>query len=249
MIELLSNCARGREIFTYHVKGREGEFLRKVSVTAPGSTLLEKEIAGWKWYESRLGTTGTGSSCHLKRHKECLTLDIGWIEGKKGEFYQGLAANREWVRQAVEHYCRVWPAEAGSGAPLHGDFSLDNLIRNSSGVHIIDWEHFSPDGGCVGFDAVYLLFETLWFGMGERINLEDNEKKIVIETLQTLDKNRRLAEPFRAAPLKNLRAFIRSHEIFWGEQLRVTPCKLPVLNFTETQTDDIDNAIQRMLRH
>jgi hypothetical protein len=244
MIELLSNCTRGREIFTYHIKEKGLELIRKTSITPSGSALLEREIAGWKWYESRRYTPSSAPIFRSQRYKEYLAIDIGWIEGTKGEFYRGLSANHEQVRKAVEHYCHIWPREMENGTPLHGDFSIDNLIFNSSGVHVIDWEHFRLDGTWPGFDAVYLLFETLWFGMRNRTQLKQKEKQIVWETLRTLKDNGRLPEPFQKNPLKNLQQFIRSHEILWGEQLHATPCKLPVLNFSEGQTELIENAIR-----
>ena len=48
------------------------------------------------------------------------------------------------------------------------DLSIDNVISNKDGVHIIDWEHFSLEGAPFGFDAYNLLFEQLWFSMKER---------------------------------------------------------------------------------
>ena len=46
---------------------------------------------------------------------------------------------------------------------LHGDLSLDNVIFSEKGPIFIDWEHFQENAAPLGFDSLYLLFESLWF--------------------------------------------------------------------------------------
>jgi len=243
MIELLNNCAHGKEVYTYLVTRGEKKYLRKTSHTIDGTFILDREARGWEWYQARRYPPPAPSRIRYEKRNEHSILEAEWIEGSKGLYTKGLGPNAQWIEQAIMHYREVWPRSDKNRVPLHGDFSLDNILFNSTGTHVIDWEHFAEEGGPWGFDALYLLFETLWSGMKGRSHLTSGETRDLRRLFKLLDKNSGLIGPIKKTPLKTIKEFIRSHQNFWGSQLEIKDCKLPVLLFSEAQTNQIDALI------
>jgi hypothetical protein len=114
---------------------------------------------------------------------------------------------------------------------------------NSEGIHVIDWEHFSEGAAPWGFDAVYFLFETLYFGMRFRSQPTRGEIRILREQLDILNTRHKLNVGMVRGPLKFLREFVGSHGRLWGEQIALFPMKLPIVAFTPDQITLIDKRV------
>jgi len=246
-IELIRNCQHGSEIAVYSVLEGSRKLIRKSAGTASGIADLTREAAGWAWYQARRYPRRETPICRQVMQGGYCRIDVEWIEGEKGDYQAGLLPNQEIIQLAVEQYCSICPDAQDGLVPLHGDFSVDNLILNEDGLHIIDWEHFQERGGPWGFDPLYLLYETLWFSTGQRRLLNSKEVAVIAESLGRLNKTGRLPEVFVLCPLQTVRTFIQDHQEIWGEQLRRFPEKLLVVKFSDTQVAEMDRMVRRAL--
>ncbi|MCX5658010.1 MAG: hypothetical protein NTZ48_07345, partial [Candidatus Omnitrophica bacterium] len=178
-----------------------------------------------------------------KENRGYLKIEIEFIDGIRPDYAGGLEKNAGMIKKTFEHYCDIWPHNPDSMSVLHGDLSLDNVIYNRSGINIIDWEHFNPNGAPWGFDALYLLFETLYFGMRYRKEPRRKEVNIIADSMKFLNAGHRLEPQAANRPLEFVKSFIVNNFKLWDEQLAAFPDKLPILRFTRDQIILIDNMI------
>lgn len=242
-VELFSNCRHGSEIAVYSITDGSKKVIRKSASTASGVADLAREAAGWAWYQSRRYPRRESPIYQWLARGVYCRIDVDWIEGRKHDYQAGLLPNDEIIRLALEQYCCLWPN--ADLVPLHGDFSVDNFILNDDGLHVIDWEHFHQSGGPWGFDALYLLYESLWFSTESRRLPNRQEIRALTAGLRRLGKVGRMSDAFARKPLQTLRAFIHEHRDIWGEQLRRFPEKLLVVKFSNRQAADIDRMVGR----
>jgi thiamine kinase-like enzyme len=131
--------------------------------------------------------------------------------------------------------------------PIHGDLSLDNIIINADGVHIIDWEHYTAAAAPWGFDIMYLLFVSLYFGMylgkPQRHKPTGKEIRIICEHMKTINSHNHLSSDVLKAPLFSIREFILAHQYFWGSQFSSFQMKIPIIAFSTEQVTMIDEMI------
>jgi maltose O-acetyltransferase len=245
MIELIRNCGHGSEIATYLATDGSGKKrILKTSTSPNGIQNLHNEVRGWSWYHKIRYPGVAEPACRIVQAKQkYLQIEIAHIDGSKPVFQHGLERNADAVRKVVKHYCDIWPCSIDP-VPLHGDLSLDNIIMNSEGIHVIDWEHFSEGAAPWGFDAVYFLFETLYFGMRFRSRPTGGEIKILREQLNIINTRHKLNAGMMREPLRFLREFIGGNGRLWGEQIALFPMKLPVVAFTSDQITLIDKMVR-----
>lgn len=222
------------------------KLIRKSAATASGIADLTREAAGWVWYQARRYPRRKTPICRQLDQEGYCRIDLEWIEGEKGDYQAGLLPNQEIIQLAVDQYCSIFPDAQEGLVPLHGDFSVDNLIMNEEGVHIIDWEHFQERGGSWGYDPLYLLYETLWFSTGQRRLPNRKEVAVIAHSLRRLNKTGLLPDAFLLCPLQTVRTFIQDHQEIWGEQLRRFPEKLPVVQFSDAQVAEMDRMVRRV---
>lgn len=237
MIELLNNCLHGSEIATYLVNdGVLGKCIVKASTTPSGIKNLYNELSGWHWYQKIRYPQKKMDVCNIIQKKDSyLKISIEFIEGFKDDCNKGLEENAGVITKVIDHYCKVWPYYSNNTSPIHGDLSIDNIIYNPDGIHIIDWEHFSKTGGFWGFDAIYIIFETLWFSLrGKRLPTE-NEMNIIRKNMQILNTDTKLDSKLLKHPLRSIIDFIVENEKIWGTQLLKYPDKFSVLKFSDEQ--------------
>jgi len=167
---------------------------------------------------------------------------IGVVTLSRRNYQNGLVRNADVLKRIVKHYCDIWPCSSGF-SPMHGDLSLDNMIINSDGVHVIDWEHFVFDSAPWGFDILYLLFESLYFGMRHRHKPTDKEIRIICKYIKRINDHQQLQSDMLKAPLRFIKEFIFANHHLWGEQLASFQMKLPIIAFTSDQITKIDELI------
>ncbi|GEM_PF-1766516 len=245
MIELLRNCSHESETATYLVtENTRNKRILKTASSLAGINSLEREIEGWEWYRHLRYPEGTRSVCRINQKRAgYLKIEIEFIEGVKADYKKGFEKNEAVIKKTMEHYCGIWPYNSDGSSAMHGDLSLDNIIYNAQGIHIIDWEHFSRKGAPWGFDAVYLLFETLYFGMNSRKQPSFRELNFIADCIILLGRSKHLKVDFIKCPLKAVRDFIQAFPALWGEHLSAAPRKLPVISFTDEQVFFMDQYL------
>lgn len=245
MIELIRNCGHGSEIATYLATDESGKRkIIKTSTSRNGIRNLYNEARGWNWYQKIRYPAANEPICRIAQEKhKYLQIQITHIDGYTPVYRYGLERNADAIRSIVQHCCDIWPRSSDL-LPMHGDLSLDNIIINSDGVHIVDWEHFMADAAPWGFDAIYLLFETLYFGMRSRFEPTAREIQIISEQLNAINACHKLHDDMVREPLRSLREFVAKNNRLWGEQLVLFPMKLPIVAFTSDQIAMIDKMIR-----
>jgi len=242
-IELLRNCSHGSEIATYLATDEVGgKMVIKATTTPSGIKNLRNEVNGWRWYQSQRYPTNE-PICHIAQQRvKYLQIQIKYIDGRKPIYENGLERNADALGSIVAHYCDIWPYSSHA-SPMHGDLSLDNIIINPDGVHIIDWEHYIADAAPWGFDILYLLFESLYFGMRHRNKPTGKEIQIICAHIDSINDHHQLQSDILKTPLRFVKNFILANHHFWGEQLVSFQMKLPIMAFTSDQISRIDEAI------
>lgn len=248
MMELLRNCSHDNESATYIVSETVSKKIIKIADTAVGIATLEREIDGWEWY-CHLRYPSRKSFCRVvQKNISYLKIEIDFIRGVKNDYRKGLSGNSDILKKAMSHYRDIWPYYSDGHSELHGDLSVDNIIFNEDGIHVIDWEYFNRQCGPWGFDALYLLFETLYFSMRMPRHPSQREIEIIVESINILNSRKQLSKDFMQGPLKAVKNFILSSFKCWGEHLITPPRKLPVVLFTDEQVSLIDRAIVNRIK-
>ncbi len=240
MIELINNCTHFSEHATYLVTNKDGERkIIKASTSKNGIKALHSEVLGWNWYQKLRSTNATEPICQVIQEKDSyFQVQIAYIDGYMPDYFDGLERNAKYIRSVIRHYCDIWP-HSSALVPMHGDFSLGNVIINADGVYIIDWEHFIADAVPWGFDAIYLLFETLYLSMSSRLAPSVGEVTIICEQINVLNECCKLHVDMVRNPLRFLKKYFEKNNHLWGEQF----VKFPILSFTNDQITKIDNMV------
>lgn len=134
------------------------------------------------------------------------------------------------LENAVAHYVSVWGSaessvESSNLHPLHGDFSLSNIVvEKSNDIVIIDWEHFHKEGAPIGFDAVYLLIESICFEFLEYNKISKETKAHSRKMIEVINSEKLLDIKFKEQGVYNyLKAFVLENTVLWGAQFRKIP--------------------------
>jgi len=168
------------------------------------------------------------------------------LDLQKNDYNQGLIKNVDLIEKTIKHYCAVWNKEkAKEFVNLHGDLSIDNILFDNTKIFIIDWEHFAENAAPIGFDVMYLLFESLWFSMNNRKNFEinDTEKRIINLQLKFLKNKNMLSIFFAETPLFNLKKFMIENMSIWSAKNIDEMRKFPILFLNNEQISKIDKSI------
>jgi len=241
MIELLSNCSHGSETATYLlVRDGQKKTIVKTASTPAGIEALKREKQGYDWYQERRYQSRDSLLCRVTDENGFfMRLEIEFIEGVPASYRKKMKENYAIMKQVIEHYCLVWPSLPNKLGPLHGDLSLGNIICGIDGIYIIDWEHFYLNGVPWGFDALYFLFETLWFAMRNKGKPSGEEINIVTECIRLLNHDNRMEPEIIRHPLSFMKRFIIDNGRLWG----VFPTKIPVLSFTDRHVALIEDMV------
>lgn len=226
---LVRNCPHNNGIYTI-IDNAKGMVL-KSSYLADGIMRLTREYAGYHWYLRRKGSFDN-TPLHIVTREDYLycRLYIKHFSGRSGEYYKNLTHNQRDLIRAISIYSKIWPRMKGQLVPLHGDFSLGNLIICGEELNIIDWEHFRPDAAPWGFDLVNLLYESAFFSFRGKNTLSKSDRRVFIETRNTICALLNPGEDF-ICTIENLTKFICENSFIWGDLVN----KLPVTKFSAAQ--------------
>jgi hypothetical protein len=241
VLKLIRNCSHRNEVATFYFEKDQEKSILKASSTRLGIEEIKQEIEGWVWYQSKRYPDVNKKICKIVENKEnYIRIKIQYIEGCKEDYLKGLQRNSLLVKNVIRHYCDIWREKNRKTFPLHGDLSIDNVISNKDGVHIIDWEHFSPDAAPFGFDAYNLLFEQLWISMKGRKIPSKAELNIVLDNIRIIRSESAESSQFYDQPLACIRRFIKANDKIWRNCMD----RLTVLYFSEERVSIIDEMIR-----
>jgi hypothetical protein len=240
MMRLIRNCPHDNEIVTFYTEQDGERRIIKASSNPSGIEQLKQEFSGWEWYQSKRYPDYEGQLCSIIRDSEhYVRISIRYIEGRKEKYRDGIQKNSQLINNVIRHYCKIWQGSNSNRYPLHGDMSVDNVIVNHEGVHIIDWEHFSFDASPFGFDSYNLLFEQLFFSMEGRKKLRRSELDILLDNIRLIRASSEDSLYFSHDPLLAFQRFVRMNAGLWKNQIH----RLPALLFNEEKTRMIDRMI------
>ena len=244
MISLLRNHQHYGEVyFIEDINSLNNEkFFIKSSSSLNGITNISSELRGVDWYNSiAKNKIKYEISIHRKNYIKVKYSEIIGFAPKltKKTYY----SNVRYIEKVINHYCLVWgKSDKNSMAPLHGDFSLlgNMIFIDENTPVVIDWEHFKVNGAPIGFDAMYFLFELIWFETSQMNNNICEDSLIhLCEMLLKLKSSNCLSEFFINKPLETTKMFMQNNSIYWGNQFD----KIPIMFFNEEQIQLIDNKI------
>ena len=242
MLKLIRNCSHGNEVATLYFEKNREKYIFKSSSSQTGIEQLNQEIDGWNWYQSKRYPDSKTKLCNIiKLNENYLRIKIQYIEGCKENYLKGILKNSVLIDDTIKHYCNIWQGYEENRSPLHGDFSIGNVIKNKDGIHIIDWEYFSLEDVPFGFDAYYLLFEQLWFSMKRRKRLKRSELDVLLDNIRLIRSSSTQSNLFYDQPLLSVQRFIKANSGYWKDQIH----RLPGLFLKPEQVSVVDKTIRR----
>tara|TARA_B100001057_G_scaffold446114_1_gene484390 strand:+ start:22294 stop:23040 length:747 start_codon:yes stop_codon:yes gene_type:complete len=238
---LFKNCINNNVAVFIQFENQNKAYITKSTFFKDSYDELKNEYNGFKWYSKYRDI----SVSLLKNHKfNHYQLKIEYIKGSKIKYKLGLVNNYERVLSSIKYYNSIIETEYAltKKYPLHGDFSLDNIIFNKNNISIIDWQHFTLLDSYRGFDILNLIFEQFYFDY-YKSRLFFKRKKMYLKLLALIKytfSHTMIDNYFFASPLMKTRMFINSNkEKIWNNQTH----KLPVIKFTNKDVSFIDNYI------
>jgi len=209
--------------------------IKKSSATLSSISRLKKEVQGTNWYSQISKEELISNIIDLPSY---YSVNFRYISGEKADYRDGYWTNREFIEKALKIYCEIWSELSSNELVIHGDYSLDNLIFDKNNIVIIDWEHFSRINIPIGFDALNLIYEQLYFMLpNTRLDNEIIEHaKLMLENLSNL---KCLDKTYWNKPLLTTRNYISSNAGIWGAQIH----KLPIMKLTPLEVHEIDKLL------
>lgn len=247
---IVRNCSHGSTTYVVEIVGGDGALrsIRKGSSVAEGIDDLRREVAGVRWYNERCG--GRIGIAIERDDERYMAIRYEALKGSKAPYQLGYYRNRFAIATIIAHYCDVWGSgdgvrEVREPVPMHGDLSLDNVIVVDGEPVIIDWEHFAVGDAPLGFDALYLLFECLWFEQ-RWIGVRRRTIAHIVKMIEILRSRDCVDSALLEQPLRAIVDFIQSHSRLWAPQLVAFPGKLPILLFGSDAVAKIDTELCRV---
>lgn len=209
--------------------------IKKSSTTLSTISRLKKEVRGANWYAKISNEKLISQIIDLPSY---YSVSFDYILGKKANYRFGYWKNRKFIEEGLKKYCEVWSKLSSNEIVIHGDYSLDNLIFGETNICIIDWEHFSESNIPIGFDALNLIYEQLYFLPSSK-RLDDDILDHAISMLKKLNDLNCLDKKYWNTPLFTLRRFISSNSEIWGSQIH----KLPVMKLSDIDVEKLDQKL------
>jgi len=245
MKAIIRNCSHGSDIVVSMIldKQLKCDHIEKTTATAMGLQILENEYRGYAWYNQFLNKNIT-VSLEENECRHCLRL--GFVDGHCANYRTGLLKNTEVIKNVVMHYCDVWHRCDRSDGYVcaHGDLSLSNVLVTRSNPIIIDWEHYSINILPVGFDALYLLFVSLYFEIGKAGYPDKRMLDFISEQIAFIKKKGCLNTVYESDPLAAIMQNIRKNRVRWNLSEGDIIWKLPILQWQPEIVNYIDKELK-----
>jgi len=217
------------------------KWIVKSSSDISGICDIRRELSGIDWYNIH-------SNNFLKyelavNNSRYINVKHDLIDGVVPNFERKTyRSNLKYINSVIIHYCEVWGDMTGSRlAPMHGDLSLlGNIIFIEDHFPvIIDWEHFTTDGAPIGFDALYFLFELLWYELLISVDIHQSVLSHIAEMMELLKMHGCLSEYYFYSPLSAVNDYMIENKQYWGAQFT----KMPNLLYSNHHIEIIDEFL------
>ena len=235
MNQVIRNYTHGSEIVLSICEKNGNKHFRKSSYSNHGIKNLSREYEGYIWYKAR----SSNSFLIEKRNigDDYLELNIPYFEYDTEARKKLNNRDLNFFYEAINHYRDIWLSSKFESNlyPIHGDFSLDgNILFKQKNVFIIDWEHFHEKTAPLGYDILYMIFESLKIEIKHRnpsTRLLENAFKLIRYAYN----NQCISEHFNGNFLEKFLAYQESIIVIWGEQKD----KLPTSQFSTVQLNNM----------
>ena len=237
-MNLIRNSPHNNGIYT--ILNQEASLVIKSSYTQNGISSLIKEENGYNWYLDKYENNPIQIS--KIQTSNFMKIYLPFVTGTSGNHNLSLSRNINFINKVIDHYVLIWPSTKDITLPIHGDFSVGNIMLLENGnIFIIDWEHFTQSGGPWGFDLVNMLYESVYFSMTGNKMLEVDEAEF--RTLR--HKLNSLIAEFNgfSCNIFNLKNFIMGNKNIWNEIIH----KLPCLKFTNEQIQYLTRLEKKLI--
>ena len=236
MVNLVKNSSHGNQISVFKLFDKN--LIRKISFQKNNYKYLFSEFNGTKWYED-MKYFSNSLSPNLKESETFLQLDMNMIKGKSVYHLANIDKTKYFLNIFIDHYIDVWERE--KIVPCHGDLTFSNILFRGNQPRIIDWEHFSNEGECWGFDLAYLVISSisLPFLDNQRLkNTHEESFKTIWRKLYFLEINKELM----SKPFKYFNNIFRNKK-HWEKIVNDSPNKLFPINIDKEFAYYIDEKI------
>jgi len=230
---LIDNNPHDNGVFTY--KDCRSNLIVKSSYLDKGMKRLCQEYEGYKWYLNRAGllaSTKVSLSSNLLGSYSRLIVDF--FPGTPGQHNLTLNRNQDKLHIAIDTYKKIWEEDSGALAPLHGDFSLGNVLFIGSYATIIDWEHFQVSCAPWGFDLVNMFYESTLMSINLNGSMKKKDRKVFVDIKKYLSSLLETQKGFDCN-FNSLISFYNSNQSIWDGGIS----KFPVINATTPQLNKL----------
>lgn len=218
-MNLIRNSPHDNGIYT--ILNQEESLVIKSSYTQNGIASLVKEENGYNWYLDKFENNAFQIS--KIQTSNFMKIYLPLVNGVVGNHNLNLSSNSNFINKIIDHYLFIWPKTKDIPLPIHGDFSVGNVMLLENGnVFIIDWEHFTQSGGPWGFDLVNMLYESAYFSMKGNKMLEKDEA--VFKSLRHKISSRINELNGFSCNILNLKNFIMKNKNIWDKLIHKLPC-------------------------
>jgi hypothetical protein len=228
---LINNCPHDNKVYT--IIDKKNELIIKSSCSKIGIQRISNEFSGYRWFLERTDKNKL-SKIKIKKNKNYYARFYGHLfPGTTGNLNASITDNYSNLLLVINFYQKIWPRNQ-KFLPLHGDFSIGNIIFHKNKINIIDWEHFSINKFPWGFDLLNILFESINFSMQGKKTLYKLDE-ISFINLYTIIFN--LINKYNNInTYRSFSKFIKlNKKNIWGDTFK----KLPAIHFNYEQIDYI----------
>lgn len=224
------------EIILTRCVSEHSVYYKKASYSPKGISEIKNEYDGYNWYFDR---------SHLKDRVKINFETVGYCSIIIPNFdalpcpeILKIEEVRDYGLRAIDHYKEIWGTNDSKGLqPIHGDYSLEgNILFNRTDTYLIDWEHFNMSAAPLGFDILYMVFEIMKLKLKDSIP-NANHLNMVKKLIEYADKIGVVSKLYRGNYFTLFLAEQEKIKFAWKDQYS----KLPTTQFTELQTDAINN--------
>jgi len=230
---LINNCPHNNRIYT--ILDKKNKVIIKSSSNKLGIQRINNEYFGYKWFLNKTDKKKL-LKIKIKRNKNYYARFYGYLfPGNTGNINDSITDNYNNLLLVINFYKKIWPSNQ-KFLPIHGDFSLGNLVFYKKKINIIDWEHFSINKFPWGFDLLNILFESVKFSIQDKKTLskldESNFIKLYSIIFNLINKYNNIST------YRSFLEFIKSNEKnIWGDTFK----KLPAIQFNFQQINYISD--------
>ena len=193
-MELIANDHHNNQLATYRYSFKGSKYLRKVSLSKRGNTLINNEYEGHSFYKN---ITKFDYNIDYNISQFFHKITIPQFQGRIIQNQIKNILNGNFIDDLMQVYSNFKLNDHRT--IINGDMALTNMVINpNQKIYIFDWEHFHyAESVYWGFDFIHLLFLTIQ-RKNKINNRESSFMKYCIGTLSNMasSNNQIFEKPF-----------------------------------------------------